>query len=181
MGYLIRIEKQNIKFSSAHFTLFTDGREALHGHNYVAAVEAEADQLQGGFLIDFSVLKTTLKSICSALDEKVLLPENPRIVYRLENHVLRFQVDEADEYAMPAEETVRLPLENITCESLAGYVHHLLCERREQWDPEKRVRRLRIWIEETPGQRGGYEDALEWLGLNHENAKDKENHEKGKR
>jgi len=52
-------------------------------------------------------------------------------------------------------------LENITCESLAGYVHRLLCERREQWDKEKRVRRLRIWIEETPGQRGGYEDALE--------------------
>jgi len=161
MGYFIRIEKQNIKFSSAHFTLFPQGREALHGHNYVAAVEAEAEQLQGGFLVDFSALKTALKSICADLDEKVLLPDNPRIVYRLEKDILHFLIDDADEYAMPAGETVRLPLENITCESLAGYVHRRLCERREQWDKEKRVRRLRIWIEETPGQRGGYEDALE--------------------
>ena len=39
-AYAIRVEKENLKFSSAHFLIFEDGTaERLHGHNYRVAVE----------------------------------------------------------------------------------------------------------------------------------------------
>jgi 6-pyruvoyltetrahydropterin/6-carboxytetrahydropterin synthase len=38
----IHIRKENIKFSSAHMTVFPDGtKEALHGHNYQVELTLE--------------------------------------------------------------------------------------------------------------------------------------------
>ncbi len=161
MPFLIRIEKQYLKFSAAHFTLFHNGRETLHGHNYMVSVEVEGENLQGGLLIDFFLLKDTVLAICDRLDEKILIPNHSRVQCREEEKQFHFTVDDEASYSVPADEVVKLPVENITCESLAWYFYRLLSEARKQWDTNRIISRLRVWVEETPGQRGGYESVLD--------------------
>ncbi len=160
MGFFLRITKQRLKFSAAHFTLFQEGRERLHGHNYTVGIEVMADHMNEGFLINFSDLKDFLMAICHTLDEKFLLPESPRITHRIEAHTLFFQF-ENEEFSMPLEDVMVLPIENITCEALALYFFQKLQTQRERWDPSHCIKRVRLWIEETPGQCAGVDLPLD--------------------
>lgn len=161
MAYYLRVEKEYLKFSAAHFTLYREGRESLHGHNYAVSLELEANALRDGFVIDFQPLKACAREVCESLDEKVLLPNTPRVLLEPLEEGLRAVVDSADEYRFPRGETVTLPIENITCEGLAFYVAQRLIDARAQWDEQSRVARLRVWVQETPGQRGGFEAVLD--------------------
>ena len=50
----IQVDKQDFRFSAAHFLIFPDGSaERLHGHNYRVAVEVEAGLDEHGLVIDF--------------------------------------------------------------------------------------------------------------------------------
>ncbi len=160
MPYLLRVEKQYLKFSSAHFTLFPDSRETLHGHNYTVSLEVEADALNDGMVVDFGPLKKAVRSICDHLDEKVLLPETPRIDRRETGGVHDLTVDGEVEYRFPKDEVIVLPIENVTCEALAWYIVMDVMKSRAKWDSTRSVKRLRVWVEETPGQQGGYEETL---------------------
>ena len=57
-------------FSAAHFLRDYHGKcENLHGHNYKVFAHARGTELdQGGMLLDFSVLKKTLRAVCKELD-----------------------------------------------------------------------------------------------------------------
>lgn len=161
MPFLLRVEKQYLKFSSAHFTLFPNGRETLHGHNYCVSLEVEAERLIGGMVVDFGPLKKAARAICDRWDEKILLPQSQRVAVAQANGETSLTVDESGEYRFPADEALILPIENVTCESLAWQVAQEVLQSRAEWDPTGSVRRLRVWVEETPGQQGGYEAVLD--------------------
>ncbi len=57
-------------FSAAHFLRDYHGKcENLHGHNYKVFAHARGSVLdEGGMLLDFSVLKKTLRTVCKELD-----------------------------------------------------------------------------------------------------------------
>ena len=160
MPYLLRVEKQYLKFSSAHFTLFPDSRETLHGHNYTVSLEIEADALHDGMVVDFGPLKKAARAICDRMDEKVLLPETPRIERRESGPNYDLSIDGDAGYRFPKSEVVIVPINNVTCEALAWYIAQDVLNSRPQWDASRSVRRLRVWVEETPGQQGGYEQKL---------------------
>ena len=65
--YEVRVETD---FSAAHFLRDYNGKcENLHGHNYkVFALVLFASLDNGGMLLDFSKLKTSLRSVCGELD-----------------------------------------------------------------------------------------------------------------
>lgn len=159
MTYLLRVQKQYLKFSSAHFTLFPDSRETLHGHNYTLTLEVESPQLKDGVVVNFVPLKKVSRAICDDLDEHILLPTSSRVVIDSSETQLNAHVDR-DYYSFPADEVRVLPIDNITCEALAAYISQLLKEKRSEWDPEKQIHRMRIWVEESPGQQGGVELTL---------------------
>lgn len=161
MSFFIQIDKQYLKFSSAHFTLFSDGRERLHGHNYAIRIEIETGSLQDGFVVNFVPLKKAAGAICDSLDEKILLPTHPRVRINCQGGCHDVLVDDADQYRFPSPEVVVLPIPNITCESLAWFIGGRLVEERGRWDSQNAVNRLQVWVEESPGQRGGYEVRLE--------------------
>ena len=72
-SYAMRVEKERLKFSSAHFLIFDDGTaERLHGHNYRVSVELEAATLSHGVIVDFNVVKRRLTQILDRLDERFL-------------------------------------------------------------------------------------------------------------
>jgi 6-pyruvoyltetrahydropterin/6-carboxytetrahydropterin synthase len=73
--YSVRVEAD---FSAAHFLSRYHGKcEQLHGHNYRVRLWARGERLDsGGMLIDFALLKETLRAVCKKLDH-TSLNDNP--------------------------------------------------------------------------------------------------------
>jgi 6-pyruvoyltetrahydropterin/6-carboxytetrahydropterin synthase len=73
--YSLRVEGA---FSSAHFLQMYHGKcERLHGHNYRVSLWVKGMDLdEGGMLVDFALLKDTLRQICKTLDH-TNLNDNP--------------------------------------------------------------------------------------------------------
>ena len=69
--YEVRVEGG---FAAAHRLLHYNGKcERLHGHNYKVRVWARGSSLgEGGMLVDFSLLKTAMNKVLSALDHSDL-------------------------------------------------------------------------------------------------------------
>ena len=63
----VRVEAD---FSAAHFLRDYNGKcENLHGHNYKVFAHVRGEELnEGGMLMDFSKLKSALRSVCKKLD-----------------------------------------------------------------------------------------------------------------
>jgi 6-pyruvoyltetrahydropterin/6-carboxytetrahydropterin synthase len=78
----VRVEAD---FAAAHFLQDYHGKcENLHGHNYKVYAHAKGDELDnGGMLLDFGVLKNSLRNVCKILDHTNLndLEENGKSVF----------------------------------------------------------------------------------------------------
>ncbi len=123
----LHIDKQAHKFSAAHFTIFSETeRERLHGHNYGVSARIVAEMGENGFSADYNVYKRCLKRVCDAHDEYMLLPGN--------SPWLAVVTEEGEYHAtfagktlrFPVDETLLLPIVNITVEALAHYLLKLV-------------------------------------------------------
>jgi 6-pyruvoyltetrahydropterin/6-carboxytetrahydropterin synthase len=132
-------------------TVFPDGsKEALHGHGYSTEVTAELSS--GDPMLSFSLFKEPLKALCAQWDEKVLLAKQNPLFQLVE------QTPEETEftlcgkrYVLPTEETVLLPVENITTENLASEIlRHLLKALSSTANPS--LRALEVRVDESAGQ-----------------------------
>ena len=78
----VRVESD---IAAAHFLQDYHGKcENLHGHNYKVYVHAKGNELDaGGMLLDFGVLKNSLRNVCKILDHTNLndLQENGKSVF----------------------------------------------------------------------------------------------------
>jgi len=77
----VRVEAD---FAAAHFLRDYNGKcENLHGHNYKVFAHVRGEKLnEGGMLMDFSRLKSALRSVCKELDhtnlnDKPVFDQNP--------------------------------------------------------------------------------------------------------
>ena len=63
----VRVEAD---FSAAHFLRDYNGKcERLHGHNYKVYAHVRGEKLnEGGMLLDFTCLKSALRTVCKELD-----------------------------------------------------------------------------------------------------------------
>ena len=153
--YAIRVEKENLKFSCAHFLIFEDGTaERLHGHNYRVAVELEAAKLEHGVIVDFNVVKQQLKSLLDRLDEHFLIPgRNQLLTWEEADGEITVRFDRR-RYVVPVDEVVVLPITNTSSEELAAYISNELLHGLRDASPETRWSRIEVSVEETSGQRG---------------------------
>ncbi|MBO5137016.1 MAG: 6-carboxytetrahydropterin synthase QueD [Spirochaetaceae bacterium] len=69
--FQVRVEAS---FAAAHFLKNYHGKcESLHGHNYKVYAHVKGNRLdEGGMLVDFGILKETLRSVCAKLDHSNL-------------------------------------------------------------------------------------------------------------
>jgi len=67
--------KSNLRFSSAHIIPEYEKCGRLHGHTYAVYAKISGKYDKNGIIMDFSLLKNTLKQITDELDHKVLIPE----------------------------------------------------------------------------------------------------------
>jgi 6-pyruvoyltetrahydropterin/6-carboxytetrahydropterin synthase len=153
--YRMVLAKEDFKFSSAHFTLFSDGRaELLHGHNYRVRVELAGEELDAeGLLVDIESFKRELRGVCARLDSRTLIPgESARLRWTRDGEAIDVRCGERA-YRFPAEDTLVLPLANTSIELLARMIWHDLAPGLAG----SRVATLAVAVEETAGQQCWYE------------------------
>lgn len=154
--YGIHLAKEPFKFSVSHFTIFSsDHAERLHGHNYQVKVSIAVNKTDPslGLAFDFNLVKPMIRKICESLDERILVPEKSPFL-KIKKEGSQIQVQFAHKrYEFPLEDTVCLPLVNVTTEELARYVgEDLHC----QMLPLPGWTEMEINIEETRGQSVSY-------------------------
>ena len=148
-GVAILIElTKGLGFSAAHFIIGHEKCEHLHGHNYRVGVTVEGEPDERGLIVDFLELKRILKQFCGRYDHHILLPENnPALKHLSEGASTRIAVH-GREFEFPSEDVVWLPVVNTTVEELARVVADEVVRNL----PYPNVRRITVWVEESPGQ-----------------------------
>ncbi len=155
----IEIDKEYLKFSAAHFLIFPDGTaERLHGHNYRVYTEIDAALSEHGLVIDFTAVKPVIRAMVDELDEHWIVPGQHAELRQqaLEDGSIEVTYRER-RYVAPAEDVVVLPINNTSAENFATYLGRELIARLRAKFAEVKVRRMRMAVEETAGQRGVYE------------------------
>ena len=154
--YGIHLAKEPFKFSVSHFTIFSpEHAERLHGHNYQVSVSISVGAVDAkiGLAFDFNLVKPMIRKICDAMDERILIPErSPYLRIKKEGSQVRVQFNKK-QYEFPLEDTIFLPLVNVTTEELARYVGENLKIGMIDLPDWKD---LQVNIEETRGQSVSY-------------------------
>lgn len=125
--FRVTVSKDYLVFSSAHFITFRGHQcETLHGHNYRVGVTVEGSiDDETMFVVDFSILKKTVRKLVDEIDHKVLLPlQNPKLAFReagAQRHVDYFG---RHTYTFPVVDCAMMPIENTTAEMIAQYFAH---------------------------------------------------------
>lgn len=151
MPFQVNLSKERFKFSSTHFTIFSDSEaECLHGHNYMVSVDLDFKSLaeDTGLSAEFSHLKDKIDDICEDLDERVLLPgESPFLAMAETDSNIEVRFGNKF-YSFPSEDCVVLDIVNVSSECLAKWFHGRLAQDLHAIGLEG----LSVTIEETNGQ-----------------------------
>ena len=162
MSFLIKLSKEDFKFSSAHFAIFGPScGERFHGHNYYVSFEFEVEDLisELGFSIEFNELKPLLKKVCKSLDEFILIPKDSKYlkIKEKENQIEVFFHKKF--YSFPKEDVCLLSVKNISCEELSFYLFRELEAVLPKTYKEKIIK-MGVQVQETKGQKALYEGSL---------------------
>lgn len=155
-SWSIRVDKDYLKFSAAHFLIFPDGTaERLHGHNYKVYIELHTELDKHGLVVNFKEIKPLVRQLCDELDEHLLIPGKHPVLTteRREDGTMEIRYRERL-YRIPVDEVIVLPISNSSAENLAAWFGRALRERMRSVWPGLVVQCLSVGVEETPGQRG---------------------------
>ena len=150
--YHVRIEKERLVFSAAHFITFDgDVCERLHGHNYHVAAEVYGPLDENHYVVDFIALRDELQSLVDELDHRMLLPTEHTTI-RVVEQAGEVSVTHGERrWIFPRGDCALLPVANTTAELLARYLGEQLLAALER-RLGKRPERLRISVDECDGQ-----------------------------
>jgi 6-pyruvoyltetrahydropterin/6-carboxytetrahydropterin synthase len=157
--YEIKIKKEEIKFSSSHITVFSDGtKERIHGHNFQVGIKIALNKADLKNMISFSVIKKILKQIVSEYDEKFLLAKkNPYLKFIKKTKTqIEFNLCKKF-YSLPKDEVCELEVENITTEELSK----LICLKFRdifltKIKNQENLRFIKLEVQETLGQSASF-------------------------
>jgi 6-pyruvoyltetrahydropterin/6-carboxytetrahydropterin synthase len=152
--YRVRITKDYLVFSAAHFITFAGNIcERLHGHNYRVTADVAGPLDENHYVVDFIAVRDALKTICDELDHRVLLPTAHRAIQVTSDAREVVATFEDRRWVFPLGDCVLLPIENTTAELLARWIGQRLVDALP---PEFRPRLSEVCIEvdECNGQSG---------------------------
>ena len=148
----IRIDRDDIGFSAAHFTLFSaTERENLHGHNFLAGMEIVAKTEDNGMIFDYRLLKNRLREICGQLDERMLLPTRSEYLRIVRQNTGIHCFFGLEEFVFPIQDVVLLDVPNITLEALSDWFLARMLETPNL--PHKLLSEISIFVSSSRGQR----------------------------
>jgi 6-pyruvoyltetrahydropterin/6-carboxytetrahydropterin synthase len=152
--YLLSIQKETFKFSSAHMAVFADGtKEPLHGHNYFTHISFQLKEASFQNFVPFSYFKELINQLCQEWDSKVLIAANcPYLEKRVSTVAETEFVLCGKRYVIPSDEILFLELENVTVELLAALFCKKLVAAIRSDLLSTMITGIQVQIEETPGQ-----------------------------
>ena len=148
------LDKQYFNFAAAHFLVFKNGeREPLHGHNYRAELEIEADGLDSASLVaDFIQVKPLFKQACDRLDHKVLMPSKcPTVTVEHRDGQVHVGWND-DRFSFPEADVVVLDVDNTSSELIARVLCEDWLQEIQTALPDLKLRRVKVLVSESPGQ-----------------------------
>lgn len=155
-SFSVELEKEYHVFSAAHFITFAGNIcERLHGHNYRVKVAVPGPLDENAYVIDFILLRDTLKGIVDELDHRMLLPDSHpliKVTTTASEVEVRFTPD-SRRWIFPLEDCLILPVANTTAELLAQYIGQQLYKRLETQGAFLPAE-LEIGVDENHGQWG---------------------------
>ncbi len=159
-SHAVTVERQRLRFAAGHFATFADELEPIHGHNYDVFVEVVGPLTEESWVIDFSLLKRLTREVCERLDHKFLLQMESRALTITDDDT-HYVIQYRDEhpYRLPKHDVAALPIDNSTAERLSQYIAVELTASLETQGPAG-LARLRVGVEEMPGQAAWYETDL---------------------
>ncbi|MCL5292091.1 MAG: 6-pyruvoyl tetrahydropterin synthase family protein [Actinobacteria bacterium] len=155
--YRISVEKEHLSFSAAHFLIFGQKCERLHGHNYAVSVELEGELNETGYVFDFIELKRLAAWVCGSLDHRTLLPTknvNLDIETKDDEVTVKFGVKR---FIFPGEDVHFLPVENITAELLATHICEQISGHLRSAGIDNLIA-VTVRVDESPGQSAFYRE-----------------------
>lgn len=150
----IEVFKEGMKFSAAHFTIFSaTERERLHGHNFSVYAMIEAPVGDNGMCFSYVELKDRLRALCATLDEYMVLPaDSPYLV--IEDAAPQWRVRFADEVLFFLKSDCRvLPIRNSTVEEYSRYLLEQLLDD-QKFIGNADITEIQIKVSSGPGQSG---------------------------
>lgn len=160
MPHRVTVKRNRLRFAAGHFATFADELEPIHGHNYNVIVEVEGPLTDESWVVDFSLLKRLTRQVCETLDHTFLLQMQSRVL-TIRDQDTHYEVQYKDQppYRLPKSDVAALPIDNTTAERLAQYIAGCLQVALATSAPAGLLR-LRVGVEEMPGQTGWYEADL---------------------
>jgi len=155
----IEVSKEDIKFSAAHFTIFSaTERERLHGHNFAVHVSVDAPVLENGMCFSYLELKDRIRRLCREIDEYTILPvDSPYLECKQDGDLTAVTFAGETMYLLRSD-TKELPIRNSTVEEYSSYLLTRLMND-DDFVERNDIRRLVVKVASGPGQSG----ASTWL------------------
>jgi 6-pyruvoyltetrahydropterin/6-carboxytetrahydropterin synthase len=148
----IELHKENFKFSSGHFTIFSaTERENLHGHNFTVHLVFDASVEENGMIFDYMLAKRFMESLCRSLNEYFLLPQHSRHIRIEEKKDYTYVHFNGEEIPFLKRDIKILPIENTTLEELS---HYFLQEFLSEFVTKKKfpISYAEVKVFSAPGQ-----------------------------
>jgi 6-pyruvoyltetrahydropterin/6-carboxytetrahydropterin synthase len=141
--------KNNIRFSSAHIIPEYEKCGRLHGHTYAIHAKIYGKPDNKGIIVDFSVLKTVLKTIINELDHRILIPEKSSVT-KIEKTDEEITINSLGKhYVFPLNDCVLLPIDSTSAENLSQYI---LDRVIKEIPLSKQIEGIEIGVDEGYGQ-----------------------------
>jgi 6-pyruvoyltetrahydropterin/6-carboxytetrahydropterin synthase len=158
--FTVRVAKDFLKFSAAHFMAYKGFREALHGHNYQVAVTVEGDLGSDGYVLDFGLVKRAAKRVCDELDEKMIVPVRSDCLTVVERgDAVELTYEDGARFVFPRADVCLLPIAHSSAEELSRYVLGRLRDELRPHAP-RGLTTLEVAVAEAPGQAASYREAM---------------------
>lgn len=150
----IEISKEDLKFSAAHFTIFSaTERERLHGHNFKVSLDITAEVGPNGLCFSYVEIKQRLRALVAEYDEYMILPaDSPYLKIGQDKTCYRVHFN-GEELQFPIADTLLLPIRNTTVEEFARLLLERLLDDAEFINGNG-VRKLVMKVSSGPGQSG---------------------------
>lgn len=153
----IELYRENMKFSSGHFTILSaHKRERLHGHNFTvyAAITARVDRL--GMAFDYRYYKKKLLDLCAELNEYFLLPGQSDYVNLAYDGPYCYVHFNDEKIPFLINDIKILPISNVTVEELSRWFIEKILEDQQALKQHSIVG-FKVKVYTNPGQSGSYE------------------------
>jgi 6-pyruvoyltetrahydropterin/6-carboxytetrahydropterin synthase len=150
----IELAKENMKFSSGHFAIFSsEVRENLHGHNYNVCAAFTTIIEDEGMSFDYRFYKSKIRKICDSLNEITLIPGKSKYL-KIEADGDYTNVYFNREKMIFLNRDIKiLPVYNITVEELSNWLlTQILLDKEEL--AQNKIQEIKIKVFSGPGQSG---------------------------